>query len=116
MPSNPVKVISLRKAMDRNDEARIAAVIAEFGGDVDASAALTRMAEEIRQRLGHRARPGAGHGRIVAGPRRGARAGTGLRQGAGGSGSWLCPRARFLVARLRKRFEATPARRVTRGV
>ena len=65
MPSNPVKVISLRKAMDRNDEARIAAVIAEFGGDVDASAALTRMAEEISQRLGHRARPGAGHGRAV---------------------------------------------------
>ena len=32
MPSNPVKVTSLRKAMDRNDEARIAAVIAEFGG------------------------------------------------------------------------------------
>ena len=32
MPSNPVK--ALRKAMDRNDEARIAAVIAEFGGDV----------------------------------------------------------------------------------
>ena len=38
--------------MDRNDEARIAAVIAEFGGDVDASAALTRMAEEIRRERG----------------------------------------------------------------
>ena len=49
MPSNPVKVTSLREEMDRNGEARIAAVIAEFGGDVDASAALTRMAEEIRQ-------------------------------------------------------------------
>ena len=46
MPSNPVKVTSLREEMDRNGEARIAAVIAEFGGDVDASAALTRMAEE----------------------------------------------------------------------
>ena len=39
--------------MDRNDEARIAAVIAEFGGDVDASAALTRMAEEIRSVTEH---------------------------------------------------------------
>jgi hypothetical protein len=32
MSSNPVKVTSLREEMDRNGEARIAAVIAEFGG------------------------------------------------------------------------------------
>ena len=90
MPSNP-------KAMDRNDEARIAAVIAEFGGDVDASAALTRMAEEIRQRLGHRARPGAGHGRAVAGPVEELEQELASVKAQVG----VCPRARFLVADLR---------------
>ena len=119
MPSNPVKATSLRKAsghypMDRNDEARIAAVIAEFGGDVDASAALTRMAEEIRSVTEH-GRAQATVEQLQARVEE-TRAGTGLRHGAGGSGGCLCPRARFLVADLRKRFEAKPARRVTRAV
>ena len=48
MPSKTAEVVALTtERMDH--KGRIDAVIAEFGGDVDASAALTRMAEEIRQ-------------------------------------------------------------------
>jgi hypothetical protein len=47
MPSKPIKVAALRERADRDCRAQIDAVIAEFGGEADASAALTRMAEEI---------------------------------------------------------------------
>ena len=46
MPSKTAEVVALTtKRMDH--KGRIDAVIAEFGGDVDAATALTRMAEEI---------------------------------------------------------------------
>ena len=55
MPSNPVKVTSLSEEMDRNGEARIAAVIAEFGGDVDAK--CSRHAVICRTPIGALPRP-----------------------------------------------------------
>ena len=111
MPSKTAEVVALTtERMDH--KGRIDAVIAEFGGDVDAAAALTRMAEEIRQPST------AGRGPRSSSCRPASRSSSRNwpPPRPGGSGGWLCPRARFLVADLRKRFEATPARRVTRAV
>jgi hypothetical protein len=39
--------IEARAQRDQENQARVDEVIAEFGGDIDAAGALTRMAEEI---------------------------------------------------------------------
>ena len=47
MPSKALDVAALREQRKQECQARIDAVIAEFGGETDAPAALTRMAEEL---------------------------------------------------------------------
>lgn len=42
-----MKPAELREQMEQSRQAKIDAVIAEFGGDTDASAALTHMAEAL---------------------------------------------------------------------
>ena len=47
MASKAARLAEFRERMEQCRQAQIDAVIAEFGGDTDASAALTRMAEAL---------------------------------------------------------------------